>query len=173
MRRETSSVRPRRLQAMRDRTRSVAIVASIVLGVAAVAVAKLTKTLWKRSIDRLIARLDDRRESATLPCWDGRDLEGLPVPVRRYFAYALTPGQGIVRAARVVQTGTFAMRPGSWRPFTAIEYFHANRGRSRSVGLQRRHCAERMSIRRPLQKHTGDDSFFKQRFRTLALLYRR
>lgn len=40
--------------------------ASIVLGIIAVAVAKIDKTLWKHSIDRLIVRLDDRRESAAI-----------------------------------------------------------------------------------------------------------
>lgn len=41
----------------------------------------------------------------------------------RYFEFALTPGQPLVRRARLRQAGEFAVRPGQWMPFTAVEHF--------------------------------------------------
>jgi hypothetical protein len=41
----------------------------------------------------------------------------------RYFEFALTPGQPLVRRARLRQAGEFAVRPGPWMPFTAVEHF--------------------------------------------------
>jgi len=49
------------------------------------------------------------------------DLGGLPDPVARYFAFALTPGQRIVRRARMEQQGELATRPGAWSRFTATQ----------------------------------------------------
>jgi hypothetical protein len=48
---------------------------------------------------------------------------GLPAPVRRYFEFALTPGQPLVEAARLEHAGEFAARPGRWSPFTSVEQF--------------------------------------------------
>jgi hypothetical protein len=50
-------------------------------------------------------------------------LAELPAPVARYFEFALEPGQPLIREARLEQTGTFAIRPGRWSPFTAVEHF--------------------------------------------------
>jgi hypothetical protein len=47
------------------------------------------------------------------------ELAGLPAPVARYFAFALTPGLPLVRRARLEQLGEFALRPGAWRPMRA------------------------------------------------------
>lgn len=50
-------------------------------------------------------------------------LVGLPDPVVRYFEFALTPDQSLVRAAHVRQAGMFALKPGAWSRFTAVEHF--------------------------------------------------
>lgn len=50
-------------------------------------------------------------------------LAGLPAPAARYFAFALTPGQPLVRHARLAQSGALARRRDQWAPFTATEDF--------------------------------------------------
>ncbi|MFL5576704.1 MAG: DUF6544 family protein, partial [Gemmatimonadaceae bacterium] len=43
---------------------------------------------------------------------------------RRYFELALTPGQPLVRRARIEWAGEFHARPdGPWSPFTAVQHF--------------------------------------------------
>jgi hypothetical protein len=49
------------------------------------------------------------------------ELDGLPAPVARYFAFALTPGQPLVRRARLEHAGEFLVRAGAWNPFTSVE----------------------------------------------------
>jgi hypothetical protein len=55
------------------------------------------------------------------------ELAFLPAPVRRYFLFALKPGQPMIQHARVVQTGRF--RAGGfdskWNPFAAVQHFAA------------------------------------------------
>jgi collagenase-like PrtC family protease len=51
--------------------------------------------------------------------FDPSRLTGLPAPVARYFAFALSPGQRIIARARLRSRGTFATRPNAWAPFTA------------------------------------------------------
>lgn len=51
-------------------------------------------------------------------------LAGLPAPAVRYFEFALTPGQPIVRRARITWAGEFrtgADRP--WKPFIAVQHY--------------------------------------------------
>lgn len=49
---------------------------------------------------------------------------GFPEPVSRYFAFALgaRPVRPI-RGARLEQEGSFALRPGAFKPFTAIQHY--------------------------------------------------
>jgi hypothetical protein len=67
------------------------------------------------------------RESSTvreLPArFDLAEVRELPAPVVRYFAFALSPGQPIPAGARLLQHGTFAMRPNEWSSFSAVEEF--------------------------------------------------
>lgn len=81
---------------------------------------------WKRETARALRRL--RAESpegarAEPVLFSREELAGLPAPVTRYFEYALAPEQRLVRRARLRQAGRFSMRPGAWRPFTAMEHF--------------------------------------------------
>jgi hypothetical protein len=77
--------------------------------------------VWTAETGRLTARLRTRSEREAAYSRD--DLAGLPDPVVRYFDFALTPGQSLVRGARLRQTGAMALRPDSWSRFTATEYF--------------------------------------------------
>ncbi|MGD0472823.1 MAG: DUF6544 family protein [Candidatus Velthaea sp.] len=98
----------------------VAVMASIAGGVAAAFfVAHLR---WNRATARSVVRLHEQRQNIAAR-FSRDDLAGLPAPVIRYFEFALTPGQSVVRNARLQQRGEFAMRAGSWSPFTAVEHF--------------------------------------------------
>ena len=55
--------------------------------------------------------------------YDPEQLEGLPEPVRRYFHFALKPGQPMIARARIEQRGEFAKKPNQWAKFTAKETF--------------------------------------------------
>ncbi|HKG92399.1 MAG TPA: DUF6544 family protein [Gemmatimonadaceae bacterium] len=88
---------------------------------AAAATIGVAGALWNRETAWTVFRLD--RELATQARYTREQLAELPAPVRRYFDFALTPGQPLVRHARLLQTGTFALRPDRWAPFTAVEDF--------------------------------------------------
>lgn len=106
-------------------------VMGFVAGGVAVAAAASVATgalAWSRATAHLVTRLHAR----TLPRPDGaaapdrfslEELAGLPAPVVRYFDLVLTPGQRLIRRARLTQRGTFALEPGRWSPFTATEDF--------------------------------------------------
>jgi len=88
---------------------------------AAVAIGNL---LWKRSTARSVRRLGPESTSPTLGVFSREQLAGLPAPVARYFDFALTPGQRLVRGARLEHAGTF--RAGfdePWSPFTSVQHF--------------------------------------------------
>jgi uncharacterized protein DUF6544 len=84
--------------------------------------------IWNRATARTIVRLQTQvpaAESRAVIRFSRDDLANLPAPVARYFTFALTDGQPLVRQARLTQSGTFAMRRNAWSPFTATEYFTA------------------------------------------------
>jgi uncharacterized protein DUF6544 len=91
------------------------------LGLAIAVVLASGTVVWKRATARAISLLG---VGPAEPARYARDqLEGLPAPVVRYFEFALTPGQPLVRRARVTQSGTFARSRDAWVPFTAVEDF--------------------------------------------------
>ena len=51
--------------------------------------------------------------------YDSRELEGLPLPVQRYFRAVLKDGQRLIGVAQFTHTGTFNMgeTTPNWRPF--------------------------------------------------------
>src|SRR5689334_5112324 len=85
-----------------------AIVAAIggLVGSAA-AVAAIGRLRWDRSTTGAVRRLRSRVRSAHPERFSLEQLAGLPDPVARYFAFALTPGQPFLRSARVEQAGEF------------------------------------------------------------------
>lgn len=101
---------------------AAAMAAGMAAGSATVAMATRR---WDRATARALRRLqaasdaaphDDRR-------YDPAALDTLPAPVARYFAFALTPGQRLVRAARVRHAGSFRIRADAWRPFTSVQQY--------------------------------------------------
>lgn len=78
---------------------------------------------WQAGTGELRSLLAASRQGVTPPTYDPRELEGLPPPVRRFFAAALRPGQPMIAAAHLSHAGTFNMgetRP-NWKPFTSTE----------------------------------------------------
>jgi hypothetical protein len=112
--------------------RGITIGAAAMGGVAlgAAAVTAVANVRWTRATARATRRLAEQptveRVPARAPTFSPEQLAGLPAPVARYFTFALTPGQPLIRRARVRWEGEFRLRPGgSWRPFTAVQDFMA------------------------------------------------
>ena len=81
---------------------------------------------WDRETTRVIDRMAEqsaRFESVASMGFSIGMLHGLPPPVARYFAFAITPGRQLVSRARFSQAGEFSIGAGVWKPFTAVEYF--------------------------------------------------
>lgn len=82
---------------------------------------------WKRETERLLTRLNEPADEGEAPVpatWDPAALVGLPEPVARYFRWALTPGQPLVRAARIEHEGEFrGSLEAAWSPFTSVQHF--------------------------------------------------
>ena len=106
---------------------SIVAAASGGMLVAAIATATTAHDVWNRGTSRLIDRmtsLADRSHRGAPTVYDpARELPGLPAPVRRYFEFALTPGQPMIAHARVVQRGEFSTDGIRWSPFTARQEF--------------------------------------------------
>jgi len=101
------------------------IIVSVVLVAAAAGSVAIADAIWNRATTNTIARLREQsdKSDAAATRFTRDDLAGLPPPVARYFAFALRDGQPLIRRARFTQEGSFAMRPGTWSPFTAVEHF--------------------------------------------------
>ena len=106
--------------------RGLTIGAAVAAGLAAAAGAAVAAAVvrWSLETERSVARLRLGQCGEALP-FSRADLAGLPDPVVRYFEFALTPGQPMVRNLRIRQAGEFALRPDSWSPFTASQNFSA------------------------------------------------
>lgn len=78
---------------------------------------------WSRATTRAVARVGRASGDGVGRRYSASELAGLPAPVVRYFDFALTPGQRLVRRARVEQRGEFALQPGEWRRMRATQTF--------------------------------------------------
>jgi len=116
----------------RSRPARTATIALAVLGGAALAAAGLAAGgawHWNRQTRRAVAALHataDLRAPSEPQRFEPGLLDGLPVPVARYFEFAITPGRPLVRGARIVHRGEFRTSPeGPWAPFHSVEHFTA------------------------------------------------
>lgn len=75
-----------------------------------------TRTLWRE--------LDATRQRNFNHRYDARELEGLPLPVQRYFRVVLKDGQPVVTAATVHHTGcfNFSLAREQWKPFKSAQH---------------------------------------------------
>ena len=93
-----------------------------VLAIAAVAVTACGSMRWAEATRSLTADLEAGRvlPTATAPArYDASEIEGLPVPVQRYFRSVLKDGQPLISAATIEMTGTFNLSATGeqWRMF--------------------------------------------------------
>lgn len=94
------------------------------LAVAAIllaAAAGFARFSWQRATAQAVRQLN--LVASPGPAYNPAQLEGLPAPVARYFRFALTPGQRLIRTASLQQEGEFALKPGQWVPFRAADHF--------------------------------------------------
>lgn len=101
-----------------------ATVGAVAVGIVATAAVAMRR--WDGDVARHVSRLRTRTllVGARPPeRFTPEQIAGLPAPVVRYFAAALTPGQALIARAQVRQTGEFAMRRGAWSPFTATQVY--------------------------------------------------
>ena len=111
--------------------RAIKVGAAVAAGTAVgtAAIAAVSNALWTRdtghAIDRLLTRTSTNAPSdARVTTFSPTDLARLPAPVSRYFSFALTPGQSLIRHARVQWSGEFRLSPEApWKPFTAQQHF--------------------------------------------------
>ena len=82
--------------------------------------AAMGRYFWDRSTAKAIKQLRSENHPSRTEVFCSEQLEDLPDPVARYFQFALSPGQRLIRGARLTQTGEF--RTGGfdapWSPFT-------------------------------------------------------
>jgi hypothetical protein len=78
---------------------------------------------WSRATTRAVSRVSRASGEGVERRYSPSELTGLPAPVARYFDFALTPGQRLVRRALVKQRGEFALQPGEWRRMRATGTF--------------------------------------------------
>lgn len=78
---------------------------------------------WKAGTHELRARLGAANTSTRPVTYDAREIEHLPLPVRRYFQAVLKDGQPIVSVARLTHAGEFNMGEvqAKWRHFTSTQ----------------------------------------------------
>jgi hypothetical protein len=78
---------------------------------------------WRSGGLALRVRLAAARRPIRGAVFDARELEALPAPVRRYLGLVLRPGQPLIAAVDLVQTGEFNLNEadGNWRPFAATQ----------------------------------------------------
>jgi len=100
----------------------------VALVIALVAATRIGSASWRRMVHRIV--VDMRTAARATPLLSNRyfaeDIARLPLPVKRYFAFALSQGQPLIVAARATSRGAFRLRlHGAWHSFTAIQDFSA------------------------------------------------
>ena len=95
----------------------------VVLIVASLALVLYGKARWNAGTTQLLYQLDAAQVDSGPQFFDVRELEGLPVPVKRYFQTVLKDDQPIITAATVQHSGTFnvSATAENWKPFTSTQ----------------------------------------------------
>lgn len=102
------------------------ILVIVVLALAAIYAAAFAygSAQWRANTQELKARLDSESSPVRNQAVDFSELEGLPVPVQRYFRAVLKDGQPFISGVKVKHHGTFNMseRAEQWKPFTSEQW---------------------------------------------------
>lgn len=93
------------------------------LAFALVALAGYGNARWNAGTTQLLNRLDASQAQAVPQFFNAKELDGLPVPVKRYFETVLKAGQPIITGATVQHSGSFNMgqTTDNWKPFTSTQ----------------------------------------------------
>lgn len=101
------------------------IVGLVIVAVAACVIGVVTcgALRWRRKNDEFRAKLLARCTSMASTTYDRKELDGLPLPVQRYFRAVLQHKQPIIAAVHISQQGEFRLGEAedSWRPFEATQ----------------------------------------------------
>lgn len=84
---------------------------------------------WNRMTRHLVRRLVKSRVDMEVSRFTIEELQGLPVPVARYFVNVLREGQPMIRSATITHEGQFQTGKSdkSWRPFVSRQVFTVRR----------------------------------------------
>lgn len=84
---------------------------------------------WQRDTEALRNRLEAARLPISPEVFDACELNGLPLPVQKYFLAALQDGQAIVSAVSLRHEGTFNASTSAerWKPFISTQRVIARR----------------------------------------------
>ncbi|MEA2063547.1 MAG: DUF6544 family protein, partial [Gemmatimonadota bacterium] len=101
------------------------IISLIALGIGSAIL--IGNVFWNRSTSKLGDQLTSMSEIFTGAVYSPKMLDGLPLPVQRYFRLVLKEGQPLIRSARIIQAGEFRARKADngWSRFEAKQYFSA------------------------------------------------
>lgn len=99
------------------------LVALGALALAAVLLVAWGASRWNEATRALQAQLEAARRPPVPLRYDPQELEGLPLPVQRYFRRVLVPGQPMVSAVTLAHEGTFNLAEDGeqWRPFRSTQ----------------------------------------------------
>lgn len=102
-----------------------AFVVVLTLAIVALATLRLGFVSWRHHLQRIIREMRSAAAGAPpLGRFFTDQIAQLPLPVRRYFSFALSPGQPLVVAAHAISRGEFRLRPeGGWHSFTATQHY--------------------------------------------------
>lgn len=78
---------------------------------------------WQSETRELYAKMETARVPIAPTLYDPRELEGLPVPVQKYFRTVLKEGQPLIAAVSIEHAGTFNMSETGeqWKPFRSTQ----------------------------------------------------
>jgi hypothetical protein len=83
---------------------------------------------WNRQTEAMLDRLAQTPSDGGPTRFSPDELQGLPAPVVRFFEFALTPGQPLIRRARIEHQGEFrGGMDAAWGPFRSVQHFTVNR----------------------------------------------
>jgi len=97
------------------------VLAFVLLATVAVGLTACGASRWANVANALLGRIEAARRPPCPGPYTARELEGLPLPVQRYFRTALTEGQAFITAVRVEHTGMFNLSTSAehWAAFTS------------------------------------------------------
>ncbi len=101
----------------------IIVFVSIILGFIITAAILYGTNRWQSDTRKLYTKMESTRVLSGSTSYDPRELEGLPMPVQRYFRRVLKEGQPLIAAVRVEHTGTFNMSETGeqWKPFRSTQ----------------------------------------------------